>query len=93
MAIRQAMGAQKGEVIRDVLRGGLRGTAAGILLGLAMAIPLASLSRAGLLGVAPVDPLAVGGGTLLLVLASVLAGIIPALRLRRAEPMDVLREE
>jgi ABC-type antimicrobial peptide transport system permease subunit len=37
--------------------------------------------------------LAVGGGTLLLVLASLVAGAIPARRLYRAEPMDVLREE
>jgi putative ABC transport system permease protein len=93
MAIRQALGAGKGEVVGAVLRDGLRGTAAGIVVGLSLAVPLAYLARSSLLGVAPLDPLAVGGGTLFLVLASLMAGVIPARRLRRAEPMTVLREE
>ena len=45
------------------------------------------------LGVAPLDPVALGGGTLVLVLAALIAGLVPARRLARAQPMEVLREE
>ena len=93
MAIRQAMGARRGQIVEDVLRHGLGGTALGVLLGLALAVPLAFLARRGLLGVAPLDPLAVGGGTLILVTAAFIAGIVPARRVLRSQPMDVLREE
>jgi predicted permease len=93
MAIRRAMGARKGQVITTLLRRDLVGTAVGILLGLALSVPLAFLARASLLGVEPLDPAAVGGGAGILVLASLLAGVIPTRHLLRAEPMDVLREE
>jgi predicted permease len=93
MAIRQAMGARKSQVVRAVLMDGLRPTGAGILLGLMAAVPLAFLARSALLGVAPLDPVSVGGGSLLLVLASLVAGVVPARRLVWARPMEVLREE
>jgi len=93
MAIRQAMGSPRGQVVMEVLLRGLRGTAVGIVLGLGLAVPLAFLARSALLGVEPLDPRAVGGGTLLLALASILAAMIPARRLLRVEPMDVLRED
>ena len=58
-----------------------------------MAIPLAFLARSVLLGVQPLAPLAVGGGLLLLLTAALVAGGIPARRLLKAEPMEVLRDE
>jgi putative ABC transport system permease protein len=93
MAIRQAVGAEKNQVIRAVMADGLRPTAFGIVVGLGVAIPLAFLARSALLGVLPLDPIAVGGGTLLLVSASLLAGVVPARRLLRTHPMEILREE
>jgi ABC-type antimicrobial peptide transport system permease subunit len=45
------------------------------------------------MGVGPLDPAAVGGGTLVLVIAASVAGLIPSRRLARAEPMEVLRDE
>lgn len=93
MAIRQAMGARREEVVGAVLRQSLQVAGWGVLLGLALAIPLAYMARSVLLGVAPLDPAAVGGGTLLLLAAALVAGIIPARRLLRARPMDILREE
>jgi predicted permease len=93
MAIRQAMGARKAQVVKSVLRHSLVGTGFGILLGIGAAIPLAFLARSALLGVAPLDPVAVGGGTLILVLAALVAGLFPARHLLRAQPMEVLREE
>lgn len=93
MAIRQAMGARKGQILWAVLRQSLRGPGVGVLLGLGLAVPLAFVARSVLLGVAPLDPLAVGGGTLLLLGAAFVAGLVPARRLLRSQPMDVLREE
>jgi ABC-type antimicrobial peptide transport system permease subunit len=93
MAIRQAVGAEKNQVIRAVMADGLRPTAFGIVLGLAVAIPLAFLARSALLGVLPLDPIAVGGGTLVLLSASLLAGVVPARRLMGTHPMEILREE
>ena len=93
MAIRQAMGARKEQVLGEVLRQSLRGPGVGVILGLGLAIPMAFLARSALLGVAPLDPVAVGGGTLLLLGAALVAGMLPARRLLRSRPMEVLREE
>ena len=93
MAIRQAMGARRGQVIRAVVGHGLRTTGVGVLLGLVLTVPMAFLARSVLLGVAPLDPWALGGGTGVLLFAALVAGVIPARRLRAAEPMEVLRDE
>jgi len=93
MAIRQAMGARKEQVLGEVLRQSLRGPGVGVILGLGLAIPMAFLARSAMLGVAPLDPVAVGGGTLLLIGAAFVAGVLPAWRLLRSRPMEVLREE
>lgn len=93
MAIRQAMGAQKSEVVRAVVVEGLQPTGVGVILGLGVAVPMAYLARSVLLGVTPLDPLAVGGGCLILLLASVVAGLVPAQRILRAEPMELLRDQ
>ena len=93
MAIRQAMGAQVGQVFRSVVTHGLKTTGVGIFLGLLLAIPVAFLARSVLLGVAPLDPWALGGGAGVLLLAAGVAAAVPARRLRRAAPMEVLRDE
>ncbi len=93
MAIRQAIGAQVGQVFRTVVAHGLKTTGAGILVGLLLAVPVAFLARSVLLGVAPLDPWALGGGAGILLFAALVAAAIPARRLRATEPMQVLRDE
>jgi hypothetical protein len=93
MAIRQAMGAKRSQVVGTVLIYGLKTTGVGVFLGLSLTVPIAYLARSVLLGVAPLDPWAVGGGTGVLLLAALVAGIIPARRLQAAAPMEVLRDE
>jgi ABC-type antimicrobial peptide transport system permease subunit len=93
MAVRQAMGARREEIVRSVLFGGLRTTGVGVAMGLALVVPLAYVARGALLGVGPLDPAAVGGGATVLLLAATLAGLVPSRRLWRAEPMEVLRDE
>jgi len=93
MAIRRAMGARSDQVVRGILGHGLKTTGAGAVLGLLVAVPLAFLARSLLLGVAPLDPVAVGGVSAVLLAAATLAGLIPAWRLRRVDPMEVLKDE
>ena len=65
----------------------------GLVVGLAMAAGIAVLIRSQLFGVAPLDPMVMGGGAGLLVLAAFLATLLPSLRATKIDPMAVLREE
>jgi len=93
MAIRQAMGAGRRQVVADLVSGVARVTLVGMLLGLAVAVPAAYLARGELFGVSPLDPVAVVGTLLVIGLAALGASLAPARRLLRSVPMDVLREE
>ena len=93
MAIRQAIGARRKEVVRSLVWDGMFLTVAGAVLGLVLVVPLALVMRAVLYGVEPLDPLAVGGGTALLITAAFLASLIPAVRVLSIDPVEVLREE
>ncbi|MCG8461110.1 MAG: ABC transporter permease, partial [Holophagales bacterium] len=91
MAIRQAIGAGRAQVFGELLGEGLRLAAWGIGLGLAGGVSLAHLARGVLYGVSPLDPVAVGASTLILLLAAVLAGLLPARRLADDSPVERLR--
>ncbi len=92
-AIRQAMGAPRREIFRSLVREGMFLTLGGVLVGLAISIPVGFLLRHTLYGVAPLDPLVLGGGTGILALSAFVASLLPSLRAMRVDPMDVLREE
>ena len=93
MAIRLALGAERGEVVRRVARGGAKLAVIGLVIGLGVGLPLAHLLRALFYGVGALDPLALGGGIALLALSAIMASIIPAHRITRMDPMRVLKEE
>lgn len=93
MAIRQAVGARDREVLRSLISEGMFVAGTGLILGLALASVLALLIRSQLFGVAPLDPLVLGGGIGLLAAVAFLATLVPALRATRIDPMVVLREE
>jgi hypothetical protein len=93
MAIRQAIGAPRATVLRSLVWEGMFLTVLGLVLGLGLVVPMGVLMRSFLVGVGPIDPLAFGGGSLLLVGAAFLASVLPALRVMRVDPMTVLREE
>jgi putative ABC transport system permease protein len=65
----------------------------GIVLGLAGFLALARVLAGFLYGVGTADPLALGGATVLLLGAGVLAALFPALRTSRIDPARVLREQ
>jgi predicted permease len=93
MAIRMALGAQRGDVMRLVVGEGLRFTLAGLVLGIAAALVLGQLIASFLYGVQASDPLTFLSVGLLMVGVAVLAAFIPARRATRVDPTVALRHE
>ena len=91
IAVRAALGAERGRLLRLVLAGALRVVAAGVAVGLAGASFLSVLVRGMLVDVSPTDPASFAAATLLLVAVGLLAGLVPAWRAARVEPAEALR--
>ena len=92
IGIRMALGAMRGHVSWLVLREVLLLVAAGIAIALPVAWWLGRYIKSQLHGVAPMDPVALMlslGGLSLVALA---AGVIPALRAIRINPIRALRQ-
>ncbi len=66
---------------------------AGLAAGLIVILPLARLLRSQLFQMSPADPIAIGGGAAVLLLAALVASFVPAARATRIEPIKALREE
>jgi predicted permease len=93
IGIRQALGAQRGNILGDVLRQGLTLASAGAAIGLVVAFPVARLMSGMLFGVRPSDPVTFAGVALLLMGVALLGCYVPARRATRVDPMVALRHE
>ena len=93
VAIRTAIGAERHQVLHTVIREGMRPALIGLGLGVILAFLGASLLTSVLVGVSPMDPLAFAGGTSILLIAALVASIVPARRALSIDPMLALREE
>ena len=93
LAVRIALGATPGAVIRMLTTQGVAVTAAGIGIGLMLFVMMARALKSLLFGVASTDPVTLVSASLLLVAISALASWIPARRTARVDPADVLRAE
>jgi len=93
IAIRVALGAQSGDVMRLVLRHGLLLACVGVAIGVVVALVLSRLMSSMLFGVSAADPSVFGGVSLLLLAVALAACLIPALRASRVDPMVALRYE
>lgn len=93
MGIRMALGAEAGAVRSLVMGQGLAQATVGIVLGLAGAWWLTRFMSTLLFGIAPRDPWAFGGATLLLLAVSAAACYLPARRATLVDPLTVLRTE
>jgi ABC-type antimicrobial peptide transport system permease subunit len=91
--IRMAMGSDAGGVQRLVLRQGLVIALAGLFLGLLAALGLTSWLSSLLLEVSATDPATFAVIPVLLILAALLACLVPAFRATRVNPMLALRRE
>jgi putative ABC transport system permease protein len=93
MAVRSALGATRGDLMRLVLGHGLRLAAAGLVVGVTAAILTARALSGLLFGVAPADPLTLAAVAASLVLVSLAACYRPARAAAGVDPMTVLRRE
>jgi putative ABC transport system permease protein len=93
IAIRFALGAQRGTILKMVLRRGLGLAAAGAGLGVAGALIVSHLMAGLLFGVSPNDLPTFAGVTLALTTVALAASYIPALRAMRLDPITTLHSE
>jgi putative ABC transport system permease protein len=93
IAIRLALGAQRGNILKMVLRRGLGLAAAGAGLGVAGALVVSHLMAGLLYGVSPDDLPTFAGVTLVLTMVALAASYIPALRAMRLDPITTLHSE
>jgi putative ABC transport system permease protein len=93
VAIRLALGAQRGNVLRLLLGDGLKMVAAGIGLGLAASLMITPVIRSFLWGVTPTDAVTLALVAALLALVALLACYVPARRALKKTPITALRGE
>jgi predicted permease len=93
LGIRLALGAQPGSVIWLVMREVLMLLAIGLAVGVPAAIGLGRFVSTQLYGIQPHDPTIAVGTVVLLSLVSAAAGLIPAQRASRIDPILALRYE
>jgi putative ABC transport system permease protein len=93
IAIRIALGAQRGNILKMVLRRGLVLAAAGAGLGVAGALIVSHLMAGLLFGVSPDDLPTFAGVTIVLTGVALAASYIPALRAMRLDPITTLHSE
>jgi ABC-type antimicrobial peptide transport system permease subunit len=93
IGIRQALGAQRGDVLRLIAKEGLRLVGVGIAVGLVVAFFVTRVLQSQLYGVTPADPLTYATTALVLVAVTLSACYVPARRASKIDPMEALRYE
>ena len=93
IAIRTALGAQRGTVARLVLRQAILLTTIGCAIGLVLSTVAGQVLSMLLVGVSPIDPAAIGGGVVLCTGVAMAACYVPISRAMRIEASDALRAE
>jgi predicted permease len=92
LALRMALGAGPGDLLRLVISRGLRLTAGGVFLGAAAGLALTRLLGTLLYNVSPRDPRAFGAALAVMILTTVAACLFPGWRATRTDPARVLRD-
>ncbi len=91
IGIRVALGATSREILGLVLFGSLKPVAAGLAIGVIAALGLTRLLSGLVYGVSTTDPVTFISLPLLLGLVAFLAGLFPALKASRIDPLEALR--
>ena len=92
IAIRMALGAQRGNIARLVLFSGARLALVGCGLGLLGSLAVSRLVSAFLFKVSATDPLIYAGSVLVMTAVALVASALPAARAASTDPGDALRE-
>jgi predicted permease len=93
IGIRMALGATSRGILWTVIREALTLSGIGVLLGVPATVGLGPITKTLLYGVGTFDVPAFAGAVALLLIFSALAGIVPARRASRLDPMSALRFE
>jgi putative ABC transport system permease protein len=93
IGIRMALGAQPGQVMREILSGGMLMVAIGMALGVAGTLAAVRLLQTLLFGVSARDPWIYGAVLLGVACVGLLANMVPAKRAASVDPMRALRFE
>ena len=93
IAIRLALGGDRGHVVRMVLRLGMQMVAVGLVIGVAVSFATNRLLRSELWGTTPTDPVTFAAAILVTLAIGAIACLVPARRAVRIEPMVALRHE
>jgi putative ABC transport system permease protein len=91
IAIRMALGAQRGAIARLVLGSGARLALLGCALGVLGSLAASRLVGAFLFQESATDPLIYAAGVLIMMFMALVASALPASRAASADPMDALR--
>lgn len=92
LGIRLALGAPAASILRQVVGRGARLVTAGVVLGTAGSAGAATLIRRHLFGIAPWDGASLVTAVTLMVVAAMIAILLPALRAARIDPAVTLRQ-
>ncbi len=93
MGLRQALGASRWSTARLLLQGSLQPVVVGVVAGIALGA-LVSRTMAGLLfGIGSLDLVSFAASTGALLVVTLLAGLVPARRVARIDPVVALRNE
>lgn len=92
LGIRMALGARPSALVSHVLRSAFGMIAAGLLFGTAGAFALTRVLRHLLFEVSPLDPLALAMACVSMALIGLGAGLFPACRAARIDPVSTLRD-
>jgi predicted permease len=93
IGIRMALGAEKIDITRMVLKRSLLLVAIGVALGISGALFISRVLTKFLFGVRPDDPATLLMVTAILAAVAILAGLLPARRATRVDPLTALRWE
>jgi predicted permease len=91
--IRMALGATAGQAVRTAALPGIVLALVGLIAGCGAAVGVSGLLRSLLWGVSANDPITFAGVVVALLLVAVTASVVPALRIRRFDPVSLLRSE
>jgi ABC-type antimicrobial peptide transport system permease subunit len=93
IGVRVALGADTLTIIRMIVSQGLRVSVIGVVAGLPLALAAGQLARTFLFGLSPFDPTALISSAVAFLIIGCLAGVLPARRAARINPVDSLGSE